>query len=78
MSKYSNLHEKTVYDFTNDEALLDEITVIDKDDYLNELAERPVINAFHLIELAERTKNNELMSAVKSQYKAELEAVNNE
>ena len=42
------------------------------------MEEFPLLNAHVLIEYAEITNNDKLLKAVKSQYKAELEAENNE
>ena len=49
-----------------------------KEDFFRDLEEYPLLNAHVLIEYAEMTNNDELLQAVKSQYKAELEAENNE
>ena len=77
-SKYNKLHSKTVYDFTDDQDLIEDITIIKKESYLEEIKKNPVINAYHLLELAERTNDTGLKSAVHSQYRDELQAVSNE
>ena len=75
---YSNLKSKTIFDFCDDEQMLDDIVVFDKERYLKSLKEYPVGNAIDLIVYAERTHNDDLMKAVKTQYKDELRKVNNE
>lgn len=75
---YSNLKSKTIFDFCDDEQVLDEIVVFDKERYLKSLKEYPVGNAIDLIVYAERTHNDDLMKAVKTQYEDELRKVNNE
>lgn len=74
---YSNLKNKTIYDFCNDEGVINDL-VVSKEDFFRDLEEYPLLNAHVLIEYAEMTNNDELLQAVKSQYKAELEAENNE
>ena len=74
---YVGLHSKTIFDFCDD-ALLDEIALMDKETYLAELKENPIMNAHDLIRLAEITKNWKLETAVYSQYKNELEQYFNE
>ena len=74
---YAGLHSKTIFDFCDD-ALLDEIALMDKETYLAELKENPIMNAQDLIRLAEITKNWKLETAVYSQYKIELEQYFNE
>lgn len=74
---YAGLHSKTIFDFCND-TLLDEIALMDKETYLAELKENPVMNAHDLIRLAEIAKNWKLETAVYSQYKSELEQYFNE
>lgn len=74
---YVELHNKTIFDFYND-ALLDETALMDKEMYLVELKENPVMNALDLIRLAEITKIWQLETAAYSQYKNELEQYFNE
>lgn len=74
---YSNLKNKTIYDFCNDESIINDL-VVSKEDFFRDLKEYPLLNAHVLIEYAEMTNNDELLKAVRSQYKAELEAENNE
>ena len=75
---YSNLKSKTIFDFCDDEQVLDDIVVFDKERYLKSRKEYPVGNAIDLIVYAERTHNDDLMKAVKTQYEDELRKVNNE
>lgn len=74
---YSNLKSKTIYDFCNDESIINDL-VVSREDFFRDLKEYPLLNAHVLIEYAEMTNNDELLKAVQSQYKAELEAENNE
>lgn len=74
---YTNLKEKTIFDFCNDEQMITDL-VVSKEDFLRDVKEYPLLNAHVLIEYAELTKNKSLLQAVKSQYKKELEAENNE
>ena len=74
---YSNLKKKTIFDFCKDEQMIADL-VVSKDDFMRDVEEYPLLNAHVLIEYAELTKNKSLLQAVKSQYKKELEAENNE
>lgn len=75
---YTDLHSKTILDFCSYTLFVDEFTLIDKETYLAELKENPIMNAHDLIRLAEITKNWKLETAVYSQYKNELEQYFNE
>ena len=70
---YSNLKEKTIFDFCKDEKMISDIIIMPKEDYLNELKYNSLLNAHTLIEYAEITKNKKLLRAVLKQYKQELE-----
>lgn len=74
---YSILKSKTIFDLCNDESIINDL-VVSKEDFFRDLEEYPLLNAHVLIEYAEITNNDKLLKAVKSQYKAELEAENNE
>lgn len=74
---YSNLKSKTIFDLCKDESIINDL-VVSKEDFFRDLVEYPLLNAHVLIEYAEITNNDKLLKAVKSQYKAELEAENNE
>lgn len=74
---YSNLKNKTIFDFCNDEQMITDL-VVSKEDFLRDVKEYPLLNAHVLIEYAELTNNKDLLQAVKNQYKKELEAENNE
>lgn len=76
--EYSNLKEKTIFDFCKDENVINDIIIVPKDDYLKELKSYPLLNAHTLIEYAEKTNNKDLLNAVTQQYKKELEEENNE
>lgn len=75
---YSNLRNKTIFDVCKDESLISDIIIVPKETYMKELESYPLLNAHTLIELAERTNNKQLLNAVKTQYKQELELENNE
>ena len=75
---YSNLKNKTIFDVCKDESLISDIIIVSKETYMKELESYPLLNAHTLIELAERTNNKQLLNAVKTQYKQELELENNE
>lgn len=67
---YDNLHQKTIYDFTKDAKVIEELTAgMTKPEYLETLKENPVNNGLDLVELAEMTGNKELAAAVDKQYK---------
>lgn len=74
---YSNLKQKTIFDFCKDENIIKDL-VVSKEDFFRDLKEYPLYNARILIAYAEMTSNQELLEAVKKQYKKELEAENNE
>ena len=75
---YTNLKRKTIYDFCNDEQVINKLVIMSKEDLYRELNANPVLNALILIEFAEMTDNKELMQAVNEQYKVELQKENNE
>lgn len=67
---YDNLRQKTIYDFTKDAKVIEELTAgMTKPEYLETLKENPVNNGLDLAELAEMTGNKELSAAVDKQYK---------
>ena len=75
---YSNLKEKTIFDFCKDEKMLKDLIIISKEEYLEQVKEYPLYDAHTLIEYAEITKNKKLLQAVLKQYKKELAEENNE
>ena len=75
---YSNLKEKTIFDFCKDEKMLKDLIIISKEEYLEQVKEYPLYDAHTLIEYAEITNNKKLLRAVLKQYKQELEEENNE
>lgn len=75
---YTNLKRKTIYDFCNDEQVINKLVIMSKEDLYRELNANPVLNALILIEFAEMTDNKELMQAINEQYKVELQKENNE
>lgn len=74
---YSNLKNKTVFDFCKDEQMIADL-VVSKEDFFRDLKEYPLLNAHVLIEYAELTNNKSLLQEVEKQYQKELEAENNE
>lgn len=74
---YTNLHQKTIFDFCNDEKMIYDL-IVSKEDFFRDLKEYPLYNAHVLMEYAELTNNKDLLRAVEKQYKKELEAENNE
>ena len=70
---YSNLKEKTIFDFCKDEKMIKDLIIISKEEYLEQVKEYPLYDAHTLIEYAEITKNKKLLRAVLKQYKQELE-----
>lgn len=71
------MKKKTIFDFCTDEKMISDL-VVSRKDFFRDLKEYPLLNAHVLIEFAEITNNKDLLNAVKTQYKQELEAENNE
>lgn len=69
---YSNLKEKTIFDFCKDEKMIKDL-VVSREDFFRNLKNYPLYNAHILIEYAEITNNKKLLQAVLKQYKQELE-----
>lgn len=74
---YSNLKEKTIFDFCNDAEMIEDL-VVSREDFFRNLKNYPLYNAHILIEYAEITNNKKLLRAVLKQYEQELEEENNE
>ena len=74
---YSNLKEKTIFDFCKNEKMIKDL-VVSREDFFRNLKEYPLYNAHILIEYAEITNNKKLLRAVLKQYKKELAEENNE
>lgn len=74
---YSNLKEKTIFDFCNDAEMIEDL-VVSREDFFRNLKNYPLYNAHILIEYAEITNNKKLLQAVLKQYKKELAEENNE
>lgn len=74
---YSNLKEKTIFDFCKDEKMIKDL-VVSREDFFRNLKNYPLYNAHILIEYAEITNNKKLLQAVLKQYKKELAEENNE
>ena len=86
MEKYRNLEKKSVFDFTEDAALINEITGVDitgkgggisKEYYLK--ANGTLIKAYHLLQLADAVNDKELKRAASALCKRiETESSKNE
>ena len=74
---YSDLKEKTIFDFCKDAEMIEDL-VVSREDFFRNLKNYPLYNAHILIEYAEITKNKKLLQAVLKQYKKELAEENNE
>lgn len=71
--KYKNLRSKTVFDFSNDAAMLEDITGCStKEEFAKDLPVTERARSF--LDLAERTKDKELEAAVMREFKKELKA----
>ncbi|MCM1165181.1 MAG: hypothetical protein NC110_00180 [Ruminococcus sp.] len=81
---YSNLKNKTVFDFTKDPVILEEVLPYipkgcDRDQYLKDYwAQSPHQLAFSFIDLAEIIGDDELKKQAESQFEKELTAYFNE
>ena len=74
---YSDLRNKTIFDFTNDPVILEElVSTTDQDSFLNGLT--TVGRAFSLLDYAEYIRDKKMIVAVKKEFKSELAAFFNE
>lgn len=84
MKDYTNLKNKTVFDFCTDEAVLEVVlpfipSGIDRDKYLNDYwVDNPAQHAFSFIDLAEEIKDKELAEQAERQFAKALSAYFNE
>ncbi len=84
MKDYSNLKNKTVFDFTDDPDVLDEIlpfipSGVDRDQYLKDYwQQNPWQLAFSFIDLAELTGDEELKKQAQGQFEKKLSEYFNE
>lgn len=84
MKDYTNLKNKTVFDFCTDEAVLEVVlpfipSGIDRDKYLNDYwVDNPAQHAFSFIDLAEEIKDKELAEQAERQFAKEFSAYFNE
>lgn len=69
---YTNLTEKTIFDFTDDIKLLKKMfrnyTESDKELLITELKRFPDANGFYLWALADYTNNKDLFQAIEAQF----------
>ncbi len=76
---YSNLRQKTVFDFCDDPKILGEVfacheTILEMTDFLKEHCKKfPIEQARSFDYFAEITNNRELKNAVEKEFKNELE-----
>lgn len=81
---YSNLKNKTVFDFTKDAAILEEVlpiipTGFERDQYLkNYWGQNPCQLALSFVDLAELTNDKVLLKEAKRQFAKELSEYYNE
>lgn len=78
---YSNLHDKTIFDFCSDKKTLEELTAIEfisKEECIRRYKEFPYANGFALLDYAEMTSNKSLEKAVNEQFKEDFAKVFNE
>lgn len=84
MKDYTNLKNKTVFDFCTDEAVLEVVlpfipSGVDRDKYLNDYwVDNPAQHAFSFIDLAEITHDKELAEQAERQFAKALSAYFNE
>lgn len=84
MKDYTNLKNKTVFDFCADKAVLEVVlpfipSGVDRDQYLNDYwAQNPAQHAFSFIDLAEITHDKELAEQAERQFAKELSEYFNE
>ena len=75
---YSNLRSKTIFDFTSDDSILEQVDpiltsrIFDMDEYVKECKSNPMTNAHDLLFAAEALNDPELKSAVESQFADEI------
>lgn len=84
MKDYTNLKNKTVFDFCTDEAVLEVVlpfipSGVDRDQYLHDYwVDNPAQHAFSFIDLAEITHDKELAKQAERQFVKALSANFNE
>ena len=66
--------KETIFDYCTDPAILHDIAVLDKDQYLQHIVETPVDNAFDLLEYADRVNDPKLRELVLKEYADMLNA----
>lgn len=75
---YSNLRSKTIFDFTSDDSILEQVDpmltsrIFDKEEYVKKCKSNPEINAHDLYFAAEVLNDPDLKSAVESQFADEI------
>lgn len=74
---FSNLRNKTIFDFTDDPAILVELVgTTDKETFLDGLA--PEGRMFSLIDYAEYMQDKEMVAAIEKEFEKELSDFFNE
>ena len=76
---YNNLRELTVFDICDNPSLLKEIAIDKtKEAHMKRCKEKPVYQAFCLLDFADRTKNKQLREVVVAEWREELKRYFNE
>ena len=76
---YKNLREITIFDVCDNPSLLKEITIDKtKEAHLRRCSEKPVYQAFCLLDYADKTSNKQLREAVVTEWEKELKHYFNE
>jgi hypothetical protein len=74
---YSNLRDKTIFDFTDDPVILEElVSTTDKDSFLKGLTTDGRV--FSLLDYAEYIQDKEMIAAVEKEFELEIAAFFNE
>lgn len=76
---YTDLRNKTIFDFCTDEDVLDDLVgITDKEEYLHSLSYSGVSRWLNLLYFAEYSGNKELEEAVRDEFKDEINDMFNE
>ena len=76
---YTDLRNKTIFDFCTDEDVLDDLVgITDKEEYLHSLSYSEAARWLNLLYFAEYSGNKELEKAVREEFKEEIRRLFNE
>lgn len=76
---YTNLRNKTIFDFCTDKKVLEDIAIFaDKEEYLKLSESCKDVRWENLLDFAEHSGNKELEKAVKDEFAKEINALFNE